>query len=84
MTAEQYDAILERFYQETVNPDPTLEMELCFESKDQMKVSLLFDPKENCKACLFHKNNREVINIIFLIIFKFFLKIHIYYQTKQI
>lgn len=43
MTAEQYDAIVERLYKEGVHPDPGLELELCFGSGDQMKVSLLFD-----------------------------------------
>ena len=39
MTAEQYDAILERMYKEGVHPDPGLELELCFGSGDQIKVS---------------------------------------------
>ncbi len=50
MTAEQYDTILERLYKEGVHPDPGLELELCFGSGDQMKVSLLsemgLDPGE--------------------------------------
>lgn len=47
MTAEQYDAIVERLYKESVHPYPELELELCFGSGDQMKVSLLFDSKEH-------------------------------------
>ena len=46
MTAEQYDSIVERLYKEGVHPDPGLELELCFGSGDQMKVSLLFSIKK--------------------------------------
>ena len=42
MRVEQYDSIVERLYKEGVHPDPGLELELCFGSGDQMKVSLLF------------------------------------------
>ena len=47
MTAEQYDAIVEKLYEEGVHPDPGLELELCFGSGDKMKVSLLFDSKQH-------------------------------------
>ena len=40
MTAEQYDTIVERLYKEGVHPDPGLELELCFGTGNQMKVSL--------------------------------------------
>ena len=50
MTAEQYDAIVKRMYKEGVHPDPGLELELCFGSGDQMKVSLLFDTKEHFES----------------------------------
>ena len=43
MTAEQYDAILARLYQEGIHPAEGLELEVCFGSGDQMKVSVLFD-----------------------------------------
>ena len=43
MTAEQYDAILTRLYEEGIHPAEGLELEVCFGSGDQMKVSLLFD-----------------------------------------
>ena len=43
MTAEQYDAILARLYEEGVHPAEGLELEVCFGSGDQMKVSVLFD-----------------------------------------
>ena len=47
MTAEQYNAIVERLYKEGIHRDPGLELELCFGSGDKMKVSLLFDSKEH-------------------------------------
>ena len=50
MTAEQYDTIVERLYKEGVHPDPGLELELCFGTGDQMKVSLLFDSKEHFES----------------------------------
>ena len=50
MTAKQYDAIVERLYMEGVHPDPGLELELCFGSGDQMKVSLLFDSMEHFES----------------------------------
>jgi hypothetical protein len=43
MTADQYDAILARLYKEGIQPADGLELEVCFGSGDQMKVSLLFD-----------------------------------------
>lgn len=42
MTADQYDAILARLYEEGINPADGLETELCFGSGDQIKVSLFF------------------------------------------
>ena len=43
MTADQYDAILDRLYKEGIHPADGLELEVCFGSGDQMRVSLLFD-----------------------------------------
>ena len=43
MTADQYDAIVARLYKEGIHPADGLELEVCFGSGDQMKVSLLFD-----------------------------------------
>ena len=43
MTAEQYDAIVARLYEEGIHPAEGLELEVCFGSGDQMKVSVLFD-----------------------------------------
>jgi hypothetical protein len=50
MTAEQYDAIVARLYEEGIHPAPGLELEVCFGSGDQMKVSLLFDSQEEFGA----------------------------------
>ena len=50
MTAEQYDSIVARLYQEGIHTAPGLEIEVCFGSGDQMKVSLLFDSKEHLEA----------------------------------
>ena len=46
MTADQYDAILARLYEEGIHPADGLELEVCFGSGNQMKVSLLFDSME--------------------------------------
>ena len=50
LTAEQYDAVLARLYEEGIQPAPGLELEVCFGSGDQMKVSVLFDSKEDLDA----------------------------------
>jgi hypothetical protein len=39
-----------RLYEEGVHPAPGLELEVCFGSGDQMKVSVLFDTQENLDA----------------------------------
>ena len=46
MTADQYDAIVTRLYKEGIHPADGLELEVCFGSGDQMKVSILFDTME--------------------------------------
>ena len=50
LTAEQYDAVLARLYEEGIQPAPGLELEVCFGSGDQMKVSVLFDSQEHLDA----------------------------------
>ena len=50
MTTEQYDAILARLYEEGIQPAPGLELEVCYGSGDQMKVSLLFDSEQELDA----------------------------------
>ncbi len=43
MTADQYDAIIARLSKEGIHLADGLELEVCFGSGDQMKVSILFD-----------------------------------------
>ena len=50
MTAQQYDAIVKRLYDEGVHPAEGLELEVCFGSGDQMKVSVLFDSMQAFQA----------------------------------
>jgi hypothetical protein len=50
MTAGQYGAIVARCYEEGVHPAPGLELEVCFGSGDQIKVSELFDSQEHLDA----------------------------------
>ena len=50
MTTGQYDAILTRLYEEGIQPAPGLELEVCYGSGDQMKVSVLFDSQEELDA----------------------------------
>ena len=50
MTAEQYDAIFARLTEEGIQPAPGLELEVCYGSGDQMKVSVLFDSQEELDA----------------------------------
>ena len=50
LTSETYDAVVARLYEEGIHPAPGLELEVCFGSGDQMKVSLLFDSQEELDA----------------------------------
>jgi hypothetical protein len=50
LTAAQYDAIVARLYKEGVHPAPGLELEACFGSGDQMKVSAIFDTQKDFEA----------------------------------
>ena len=50
MTVAQYDVILTRLYEEGIQPAPGLELEVCYGSGDQMKVSVLFDSQEHLDA----------------------------------
>ena len=43
MTSHQYDAIVARLSKEGIHPADELELEFCFGSGEQMKVSILFD-----------------------------------------
>ena len=50
LTSETYDAVVARLYEEGIQPAPGLELEVCFGSGDQMKVSVLFDSQEELDA----------------------------------
>ena len=50
LTADQYDAVVARLYEEGIHPAPGLELEVCYGSGDQMKVSVLFDSQEHLDA----------------------------------
>jgi hypothetical protein len=46
LTVEQYDHVVRRLNEEGVSPADGLDYELCFGSGDQLKVSLVWDSKE--------------------------------------
>ena len=46
LTADQYDQVVRRLNEEGISPADGLDYELCFGSGDQMKVSLVWDSKE--------------------------------------
>ena len=50
MTAEQYDEIVTRLYDEGIQPAPGLKTEIAYGSGDQMKVMVLFDSAEQFEA----------------------------------
>ena len=50
LTAAQYDAVVARLYKEGIHPAPGLELEACFGSGDQMKVSVIFDSQGDFEA----------------------------------
>ena len=50
LTAEQYDDVVRRLNEEGVSPADGLDYELCFGSGDQLKVSLVWDSKEQLDA----------------------------------
>ena len=50
MTAEQYDQIVERLYDEGIQPASGLNTEIAYGSGDQIKVIVLFDTPEQFEA----------------------------------
>lgn len=50
MTVEQYDEIVNRLYEEGIQPAPGLNTEIAFGSGDQIKVMVLFDSPEQFEA----------------------------------
>jgi hypothetical protein len=50
LTAEQYDAVVQRLTEEGIQPADGLDYEVCFGSGDKMKVSLVWDTPEQMEA----------------------------------
>ena len=50
LTADQYDQVVRRLTEEGIQPADGLDYEVCFGSGDQMKVSLIWDSKEQFEA----------------------------------
>ena len=50
LTSDQYDRVVRRLDEENISPADGLDYELCFGSGDKMKVSLVWDSKEQFEA----------------------------------
>src|SRR3954471_7721165 len=50
LTSDQYDLVVRRLDEENISPADGLDYELCFGSGDKMKVSLVWDSKEQFDA----------------------------------
>ena len=50
LTSDQYDHVVRRLNEENVSPADGLDYEVCFGSGDKMKVSLVWDSKEQFEA----------------------------------
>jgi hypothetical protein len=50
LTADQYDQVVRRLNEENISPADGLDYEVCFGSGDKMKVSLVWDSKEQFEA----------------------------------
>ena len=50
MSAEKYDELVSLLYSKGVHPADGLELEVCYGSGDQMRVSVLFDTIEQLEA----------------------------------
>ena len=50
MTAEKYDELVSLLYSKGVHPAEGFELEVCYGSGDQMRVSVLFDTIEQLEA----------------------------------
>ena len=50
LTAEEYDRVVSRLKDEGISPADGQELEVCFGSGDQLKVSLIYDSKEQFEA----------------------------------
>jgi hypothetical protein len=50
LTSDQYDHVVRRLNEENISPADGLDYEVCFGSGDKMKVSLVWDSKEQFDA----------------------------------
>ena len=50
LTSDQYDHVVRRLNEENVSPADGLDYEVCFGSGDKVKVSLVWDSKEQFDA----------------------------------
>jgi len=50
LTSDQYDRVVHRLEEENISPADGLDHEVCFGSGDKMKVSLVWDSKEQFEA----------------------------------
>jgi hypothetical protein len=50
LTSDQYDHVVRRLEEEHISPADGLDYEVCFGSGDEMKVSLVWDSKEQFEA----------------------------------
>jgi len=50
LTSDQYDHVVRRLNEENISPADGLDYEVCFGSGDKMKVSLVWDSKEQFEA----------------------------------
>ena len=50
MTAEKYDKLVALLYAKSVHPADGLELEFCYGTGDQMRVSVLFDTPEQLES----------------------------------
>jgi hypothetical protein len=50
LTSDQYDHVVRRLNEENISPAEGLDYEVCFGSGDKMKVSLVWDSKEQFEA----------------------------------
>ena len=61
LTSDQYDDVVRRLNEENVSPADGLDYEVCFGSGDKLKVSLVWDSKEQFRGvrCTPHADSRR-------------------------
>jgi hypothetical protein len=62
LTSDQYDHVVRRLNVENISPADGLDYEVCFGSGDKMKVSLVWDSKEQIRGvrCTPHADSGRV------------------------